>query len=99
MGTLFRKERNVYCEQEEATWGQGASLDRGWGNPGRLPATTLRKHRFLLSGACYKNPSYFTPDSGAGKMGYLCRRGEAHVCKAPRPPNAYSHDVDNDSHA
>ena len=63
----------------------------GEGNPGRLPAATLRKHGYPLSGACCKNLSYFTPDLGAGKMGYLCKRGEARVCKAPRLLPTHTH--------
>lgn len=78
--------------------GARASLDRSWGNPGRLPATTLRSTDF-----CYLVPAtrtmYFTPDSGAGKMGYLCRRERHMSARLPDLPNAYSHDVDNDSHA
>ena len=80
LGTLFRKARNVYCEQEEATWGQGASLDRGWGKGiqvgSQLPPLGSTDIHYLVPAARTFLISHLT--WGLGRWA-ICARGERHV--------------------
>ena len=80
MGTLFRKARNVYCEQEEATWGQGASLDRGWGKGiqvgSQLPPLGSTDIHYLVPAARTFLISHLT--WGLGRWA-ICALGRGHI--------------------
>lgn len=54
--------------------GQGASPDRGQGDPSRFLAATLREAQ--ISVTCHRHLSYLTPEQRAAEMGCLWGRRE-----------------------